>query len=279
MMLFNKQLLLVMDQQDQACLALQRSRLIASRLNCSIEIVWVGEDADKASQLVTQLESEGITASFRCTPKSKLLKLLEELWAKQRFGLLVKSCDPRKSGFMTSLDGQILRDLPCPVLMVKHDHLWHEGVVMAAVNPLTTDQHQQQLNDDLLKVAAQIARVTDSSLTGVVACPSPMMGADPQLQSAALIEKQARRAIELLLSQLKLGVEALAVGEGPAEHWIPKVADELEARLVVIGTRAHGGLKGALLGNTAERILPRLNCDILVLRAGFSEGLVPILKQ
>lgn len=150
---------------------------------------------------------------------------------------------------------------------------------MAAVDPLTTDQHQQQLNDDLLKVAAQIARVTDSSLIGTIACPSPMMGADPQLQSAALIEAQARCAMERLLSQLKLSVEVLAVGEGPAEHWIPKTAEEHDARLVVIGTRAHGGLKGALLGNTAERILPRLDCDILVLRAGFSEGLVPILKQ
>lgn len=278
-MLFNKQLLLVMDQQDQACLALQRSRLIASRLNCPIEIVWVGDDADKASQLVVQLESEGIAASFCCTPKSKLLKLLEKLWTKQRFGLLIKSCDPRKSGFMTSLDGHILRDLPCPVLMVKHDHLWREGVVMAAVDPLTTDQHQQQLNDDLLKVAAQVARVTDSRLIGTIACPSPMMGADPQLQSAALVEAQARGAMERLLSQLKLSVAVLAVGEGPAEHWIPKTAEEHDARLVVIGTRAHGGLKGALLGNTAERILPRLDCDILVLRAGFSEGLVPILKQ
>lgn len=278
-MLLNKQILLVIDQQDQACLALQRSRLIASRLNCPIEIVWIGDDTNKASQRVRQLEAEGIAASFQCTPKSKLLKLLEALLAERRVGLLVKSCDPRKRGFMTSLDGQILRDIPCPVLMVKHDHLWHEGVVMAAVDPLTTDRHQQQLNADLLKVADQIARVTDSSLTGAVACPSPMMGADPQFQSAALIQEQARTAMSQLLSELQLSVEALAVGEGPAEYWIPKAVEELEARLVVIGTRANGGLKGALLGNTAERILPRLDCDILVLRAGFSDRLVPILKQ
>ena len=278
-MLFNRQLLLVMDQQDQACLALQRSRLIASRLECPIEIVWIGDDADKAGQLVIQLESEGIAASFRCTHKSNLLKLLEELWAEQHFGLLIKSCDPRKSGFMTSLDGRILRDLPCPVLMVKHDQLWREGVVMAAVDPLTSDQHQQRLNDDLLKVGAEVAQVTNAHLVGAIACPSPMMGAAPQLQSTVLIEKQARGAMQQLLSQLALKVEGLAVGEGPAEHWIPKAADQFDARLVVIGTRAHGGLKGALLGNTAERILPRLNCDILVLRAGFSEGLVPILKQ
>ena len=180
---------------------------------------------------------------------------------------------------MTSLDVRILRDLPCPVLMVKHGQLWRDGVVMAAVDPLTTDHHQQRLNDDLLKVGVQVAQVTNAKLVGAIACPSPMMGADPQLQSEVLIEKQARGAMQQLLSQLALKVEDLAVGEGPVEHWIPKAADQLDARLVIIGTRAHGGLKGALLGNTAERILPRLDCDILVLRAGFSEGLVPILKQ
>ena len=56
----------------------------------------------------------------------------------------------------------------------------------------------------------------------------------------------------------------------PVEYWVPHVANEMNASVVVIGTRALGGVKGALIGNTAERILHRLNADVLVMRPGLS---------
>lgn len=278
-MLLNKRLLLVLDQQNQACLALQRCHLIASRLHSPVTMVWLGDDPAKAQQAVAQLEADGIDVTLHQCPRNKLLKLLAKLLSQQPFGLLIKSCDPRQSGFMTSLDGHILRDLPCPVLLVKGDQLWQAGVVMAAVDALTEDANQRQLNDDVLTIAAQIAEATESALTAAVACPSAMMGADPVLQSENLIQEKAQQALEAQLSRLSLTAKAVAVGEGPAEYWLPEAAAQLTARLIVIGTRARGGLKGALIGNTAERILSRLDCDILVLRVGLADEVVPVLKQ
>jgi universal stress protein E len=277
-MLLNKRLLLVLDQQDEACLALQRCHLIASRLQSPVSIVWLGDDQAKAEQAMAQLETEGVAVSLHYSTRNKLLKQLAALLSQQSFGLLIKSCDPRQSGFMTSMDGHILRDLPCPVLLVKRGQLWQDGVVMAAVNALTHDPHQLQLNDDVLNVAAQIALVTESALTVAVACPSAMMGADPVLQSENLIQAKAQQSLEGQLSRLALTAKDSAVGEGPVEYWIPEAAKQLKARLVVIGTRARGGLKGALIGNTAERILSRLDCDILVLRVGLSDEVVPLIK-
>lgn len=278
-MLLNKRILLVLDQRDQACNGLQRCRLIAGRLHSPVTLVWLGDDPQKARESVGQLENDGIAVTLVITSRDKLLTLLTKLLKQQSFGLLVKSCDPRMKGFMTSLDGQILRDLPCPVLLVKQDQLWQDGVVMAAVNSLAEDSHQLQLNDDLLKVAAQIALATDSALAAAVACPSAMMGGDPEMQSEELIQELARQAIDTQLNRLQLKAQALAVGEGPPEYWIPEAAGQLGARLVVIGTRARGGIKGLLIGNTAERILPRLDCDILVLRIGLSDAVVPVLQQ
>ncbi|RTE66636.1 hypothetical protein EH243_06010 [Amphritea opalescens] len=277
-MLLNKRLLLVLDQQDDISLALERCHLIASRLQSAVTIVWLGDDQVKAEQAMAELMTDGVAVDLRYSTRHKLLKQLAGLLSQQSFGLLIKSCDPRESGFMTSMDGHILRDLPCPVLLVKGDQLWQDGVVMAAVNALTHDPHQLQLNDDVLMVAAQIAVVTESALTTAVACPSAMMGADPVLQSENLIQAKAQEALAAQLSRLALTVQASAVGEGPVEYWIPEAAKQLKARLVVIGTRARGGLKGALIGNTAERILSRLDCDILVLRVGLSDEVVPLIK-
>ncbi|MDO6564900.1 universal stress protein [Amphritea sp. 1_MG-2023] len=278
-MLLNKRLLLVLDDQDPACLALQRGHLIATRLHSPVSIVWLGDDVVKAGQAVAQLEADGIAVTLYHCARHKLLKQLSELLLQQPVGLLIKSCDPRTLGFMTSIDGHILRDLPCPVLLIKEQRLWQGGVVMAAVNALTDDPQQIQLNDDLMRVAAQIAVVTESALTAAVAYPSAMMGADPVLQSEHLIQAKAEQALAAQLRRLALTVQAMAVGEGPAEHWLPLAAQQLQARLTVIGTRARGGLKGALIGNTAERILTRLEGDILVLRIGLADEVVPLLNQ
>ena len=56
------------------------------------------------------------------------------------------------------------------------------------------------------------------------------------------------------------------LGEGPARELIPRVAHEFEAALTVLGTVARQGVAGALLGNTAEAVLDRLDGDLLVLK-------------
>ena len=277
-MLLNKRIALVLDQQDQSCFALQRCCLIARRLQSPVTLIWLGDDKEKAAAAVAQLDDIDTSVTLLFSHRDTLLKTLAKLLSKQAVGLLVKSCDPRQKGFMTSIDGQILRELPCPVLLVKRDDLWQDGIVMAAVNPLADDHYQRQLNDELLQVAAQIALATGSGLTAAVACPSAMMGADPVMQSEELIQQKAHQALASQLNHLQLHAQDVAVGEGPPEYWIPQAAGQLAARLVVIGTRARGGIKGALIGNTAERILPRLDCDILVLRIGLADGVVPVLQ-
>ncbi|WP_428035630.1 universal stress protein [Amphritea sp.] len=278
-MLLNKRIVLVLDQQDPDCFALPRCMLIASRLQSPVTLIWLGDNQSMAGAAVAQLEDAGIAVTLLYSVRDKLLKKLAKLLTQEPVALLIKSCDPRKKGFMTSIDGQILRELPYPVLLVKRDDLWQNGIVMAAVNPLADDRHQLRLNDDLLQVAAQIALATDSALTAAVACPSAMMGADPVMQSEELIQLKAHQALEAQLKRLQLQAQEVAVGEGPPEYWIPQAAGQLAARLVVIGTRARGGIKGALIGNTAERILPRLDCDILVLRVGLADEVVPVLQQ
>ena len=278
-MLLNKQLLLVIDQQDREFRSLYRAQLIAGRLQCPVSLLWLGDDAGKAEQLARQLRQDGIRVDWQLCKPDKLLSKLEQLWQEQHFGLLIKSCDTGRKGFMTSRDGQILRELPCPVLLVNSDQLWQDSVIMAAVDPLAPGSEQQLMNRELLSVAAEIARVTDARLAAAVACPSAMMGAEAGMQSEELIQSRAAAAANSLLGKLNIERGELAVGEGPAEYWIPAAAKQLQAHLVVIGTKARGGIRGALIGNTAERILQRLDADILVMRTGVSDEVVPILKQ
>jgi hypothetical protein len=47
---------------------------------------------------------------------------------------------------------------------------------------------------------------------------------------------------------------------------IPKVARETGAALVVMGAVSRSGLKRLFIGNTAERTLNELTCDVLVVK-------------
>ncbi|MNH24676.1 Universal stress protein E [compost metagenome] len=56
------------------------------------------------------------------------------------------------------------------------------------------------------------------------------------------------------------------VAEGLPEEVLPDMADELKATLMIMGCVGRTGLSAALLGNTAEHVVDRLNCDILILK-------------
>ncbi|MCV6610535.1 MAG: universal stress protein [Amphritea sp.] len=278
-MQFDRSLLVILDEQDDSFLALRRSELIARQLHCGVRILWLGDNQTKALQLEEQLNSRGIHAvSDICDPR-QMLKQVRQLWNSQHFALLVKRCDAPRQGFSASRDSQLLRELPCPVLLVKHDQPWHGQSTMAAINPMAKDQLHRQLNIDVMSLAAQIVRATEGQFVAASAAPSAMMGANPEMQSEALIQERVTQALQALLSESGLSADSFAVGEGPAEHWIPVAAIENRAALVVIGTKARSGLQGALIGNTAERILHRLDADVLVVRPGLAEAVIPMVTE
>jgi universal stress protein E len=57
---------------------------------------------------------------------------------------------------------------------------------------------------------------------------------------------------------------------------LPRVARETHAGVVVMGAVSRTGLKKLFIGNTAERVLADLPCDVLVVKPGaFREHVAP----
>jgi len=55
---------------------------------------------------------------------------------------------------------------------------------------------------------------------------------------------------------------------------IPDTARKLKSSIVVMGAISRSGIKRLLIGNTAERILDSLSCDVLVVKpAHFKSGI------
>jgi universal stress protein E len=54
--------------------------------------------------------------------------------------------------------------------------------------------------------------------------------------------------------------------EGNPSEQIPRLAKKLGADIVVMGALSRSGLGRIFIGNTAERVLGALNCDVLVVK-------------
>ena len=83
---------------------------------------------------------------------------------------------------------------------------------------------------------------------------------------AAALRERAQHVGELARDQAS-GLHAevtVEVEEGPIAEAIATVAERLDARMIVVGTRGEGPLRGALIGSTPHRLIQQTSRPVLV---------------
>ena len=118
-----------------------------------------------------------------------------------------------------------------------------------------------------LERAVEIAEAGQAALTVVEADPEKLppfvpggpTGASPEV--AARTRRELRAAVDSLDPTLQ--ASPWAVG-GPAAKAILVVAEDIEADLIVTGSRARGAVARTLLGSVSNEILHGAPCDVLV---------------
>ncbi|MGO5000217.1 universal stress protein UspE [Oceanisphaera sp. W20_SRM_FM3] len=173
----------------------------------------------------------------------------------------------------TPTDWHLLRKCPCPVLLVKEQQWPMGGNVLAAVNCAADDKEQIALNNKIIGESAEVARLLDATLHLVNAYPNTPVNMalelpdfDPNAYNAA-VKRHHEKALFEYAERYSLDHSVLHLEEGLPEEVIPHCANVINASLVILGTVGRTGLSAALLGNTAEQVVDKLGCDILVMRA------------
>lgn len=217
-------------------------------IECSVNVVWHNRPFESIVQAVQQ----------------------------QGYDLVIKGThdhDTLKSILFTPTDWHILRKCPCPVLLVK-DHAWPvEGNIIAAVNAGSSKPHHQMLNQLIIQHALDMAGFLKANVHLVNAYPgTPVQVAVeiPEFNADAYndaMRHHHKDAVLQLSREFGIADGHTHVLEGLPEDVIPRVAESLDAEMVVIGTIGRTGLSAAIIGNTAEHVIDRLDCDILALKA------------
>jgi len=169
------------------------------------------------------------------------------------------------------VDWQLMREAPCPVLFTRAEPWPTPARVLATVD--VSDTAHARLNEDILRLGAQVAATVGAELHVATAVPvlarylTVYQVAQDYTSAKEQLRETRREALTALLRSVGIDAAATYVVEGRPADVIRALAAELAVGLTVVGTAARTGLKKLLIGNTAEAIVSDLPTDLLTIRA------------
>lgn len=284
--------LIVADREGEEQIALARGMQLAKAMGADAEVVGFCYESLASLDLVHRHEAkrqllakrrESLAAQIEEYKPAGLDVELIVAWDKlvhlwvdshaHRTGsdVVVRTAHRSETFLYTPTDWHLLRECEAPVLIAA-DH-WHPTRSIVAAVDLASHSHvKQDLNDTIIATAKRYAEALDNPLHLVYVIHVSTVLKDLHLMDVdAHVEKvrgQMRPLLAHLASTHDLPEDRIHVEHGEVADVIAAVAERLEAQLVVMGTVGRQGLNAKLIGNTAERVLTRLETDVLALKPG-----------
>jgi len=234
---------------------------------------------EQEKQLTQYVASFGIPISVRVSSGREFLAIIREV-LKNRHDLVIKTARGM-TGTLGMLFGStamhLLRKCPCPVWLVKPGSGERYHRILAAVDVAPPEIEENDLNTKIMELAGSLARLEKSELHIVHAWEKPDAGFlsgrlnyNPGEMSHLLNESENMhlRWLDDFLSPFDLqGLQHQEhVIAGWADDVIPAFAEEWKIDLIVMGTVCRTGIAGFFMGNTAEKILHKVDCSVLAVK-------------
>jgi universal stress protein E len=189
-----------------------------------------------------------------------------------------------KRAFAIDTDRHFIRACPVPLLLTKPKIWGAPPVLMAALDPGHVSDPSAALDHRILDVTASLAKRLDAAVVAVhayfpstiVTAVSGGMPAAVGVSAEALAAEREMRLsrIKEITDEYQVDDASLHVDPAMPTEYLPRMAAELHADILVMGAIARSALKRAVIGSTAEHVLETLPCDMLVVKpANFTQYL------
>lgn len=186
--------------------------------------------------------------------------------------------------FFGTTTSRLIRKCPIPLLVLKPGQQKFTRV-LASIDPILVGDSHDTLNSTILELSMSLANEKgdelhiahawsiygEAMMRGMVQVPKNLIEAE--IEHERLRRQQLMR---LVIAKSYVGPHVLHLPKGDASVEIPKLIDALKIDVLVMGTVCRTGIPGFLIGNTAESILARVHCSVLVVKPlGFVSPIVP----
>ena len=188
---------------------------------------------------------------------------------------VTKGAHSGRTGFFGTTSMRLLRKCPCAVWLVRGDTEPRFSRVLAAVDPAPHDDAREIMNKTIMDLGQSIAEYEKGQFHVVHAWKlgsgdESWLHPDQLEETVRKVKMEGAAALDNFLAPYKLShrgdsVHLLHDEIGPG-HAISELAKKQDVDLIVMGTIARTGVVGALMGNTAEQVIDRIECSVLAVK-------------
>jgi universal stress protein E len=191
-----------------------------------------------------------------------------------------------KRSVFSNTDWNLIRDCPALLWLVKPRALAQKPCFVAAVDPLHEHAKPAELDDRIIAAAKQLCYPMNGELhvfhafdvTPALAASMDSMAMPltlPVRELADSVRAQHTEAVHELTDARAVRRDRVHLHEGGTKQLVVALTEELRADVIVMGAVSRRGLKRLFLGNTAEEVLDKLPCDLLIVKPAGFETSVP----
>lgn len=226
-------------------------------------------------ELVNKIDVKNIDLNYEILWSKNYHNSLSELINNRDFDLVVKTTrnhSALEKILFTPTDWHLLRDTQTNILFVKKDNWPAKTSVLGAIN-INDDEKHRELNKKIILTTVELSEANQSKANILNVFPWPMVkfdkfnhlfdGKDLFLE----IKNKHSNAVNRFVNNVSKISGKIIIAEGlEPEETIPKMVKSSHSNLLVIGTVGRKGIKAVMLGNTAEKILDEIECEVLVVK-------------
>lgn len=263
-----KRFLVVYDPTREEQPALDRAAVIADEVGASLHLFACihGDISGTDSEVKIRLAEQQAALDERLAPiaASGVETSSEVEWDKDwhhavvrastrnRADMVLKSSFKHSAGqrlFKNTSDWTVIRECPCPVLLVKTSDRPELPRILAGVDIRATTENYEKLNQHVIEFSRLLVESEMAEVHVVNAFQD--FRVKPERQE--------------LIRVSGVDTEHVHIKMGTPDHVIVEMAKIIEASLVIVGNSHRSGLAAMLHGNTAEKILDKLDCNVLAM--------------
>jgi nucleotide-binding universal stress UspA family protein len=249
----------------------------------------VQERQKELERAVEPMRQQGLDIQARLLFGKPFLEIIRAV-LRENHDLVMKTAQGEgalKGMLFGSTAMHLMRKCPCPVWVVKEGDERYDRII-AAVDPDPGDEQRNTLIVKIMDLATSLATLEQSELLVVQAWSlygetilRGGVGRMDQKEIDRLVreaEAAHRDRLDTLLQHYDLHDLNYRVHliKGEPGRVIPELAKKKRADLIVMGTLSRSGVAGFLIGNTAEKILHKVDCSVLAVKP---DGFVTPVKM
>ena len=250
----------------------------------TLESIAVEEQQEKLSALVKPFASRPVSISTKVLIGEPATAVIEAVLA-DGYDLVIKAPAGSARRRMDATEMRLLRGCPCAVNITRPGEQEHFQRMLVAVDVEPARESLSAMNHAILQAAAAIQQVAFPELHIVHAWSlygeSLLTRPRIKMKQAEIdrIKDEERSLRQESLDELlrdyeqivsagrkSLPAPSLHLVQGQPAEVISRVAEEIDAQLLVLSTASRRRLRGFLMGNTAEAVLNMVDCSVLTIK-------------